>query len=583
MIWLAVAYALACPPPAELVGFDIAPTRGYQVGEVAIDLTITAVDDDGAPVAGFCGSVEVTGLSRAADGQPVTELSLVGGTATASGVLPSADEVTVSGAGLTASWQPDELRALPGWLSIVPPLLAVLLAIILRQALIALFAGVWIGAALVHGYDPLTGLFRCFDTYLPATVSSSGNASLILFTMALGGMVGVIAKSGGTQALVDAIAARAQSRRSGLVTSWAAGLVVFFDDYANCLLVGNTVRPFTDKLRISREKLAYIVDSTAAPIATVALISTWVGYQIGLFEGVFGEGSGYRVFLDQLPYSFYSFFTLAFVLALAITTRDFGPMARAERRAITTGAVLGDNAQPLMDRELTEMAPANPERSNLLTAVIPVLWVVGAVAIGLYINGMGALGDAEDPSLREIIGSADPYPVLLWASFSGGIVAVIVAMAYRTIDLNGALDAWVSGVKSMVMAVLILVLAWSLGTMCKEHLQTGPWLLSQIQPSVHWLPVITFTLSALIALATGTSYGTMAIVIPIAAPMAVALTGDGSGIAADHAAAIISATLAAVLSGAVYGDHCSPISDTTIISSMSSACDHIDHVRTQAP
>jgi Na+/H+ antiporter NhaC len=592
MTWLLALALAVCPPPPDLAGFTIEPVRDYQVSGLAVDLTVTAVDSAGQPVPTFCGPAAVSGLRT--DDAPLTEIpAFAGGKATLSRVHLTGEPVVVAiarsdpqdpaGATIQGSWAPD-LRQLPGVLSLLPPLMAIVLAILVRQALLALFAGVWLGALFVHGYNPLTALLRCFDTYLPGALAESSHASIVLFTMALGGMVGVISKSGGTRALVDAIAARASSRRSGQLTTWIAGLVVFFDDYANCLLVGNTVRPFTDKLRISREKLAYIVDSTAAPVATVALVSTWVGYQIGLFDGVFGKGTGYDLFLSILPYSFYSFFTLAFVFAVAVSRRDFGPMARAERRAIETGQLVRPGGQPLMDHELTTMEPERPESIHWATAIVPVLSVIVIVFVGLYISGLGALGEAgSSAGLRAIIASADSYAVLLWASFGGGVIAAILSVGLRTMSMSSAVSAWVGGVKSMVMAVLILILAWSLGTMCKDYLMTGPWLVSQIQPSAHFMPVLTFVVASIIALTTGSSFSTMAIVIPIVGPMAWAITGADAGIDPATVESIRFATMAAVLSGAVFGDHCSPISDTTIMSSMSSASDHVDHVRTQAP
>lgn len=611
MLWILLVSALACTPPEAMTGFHVASTRNYQVGDLPVDVEITAVDAAGKAVP-FCGAAAVSGLVRGPERTPVTEVGgFVGGKAVLRGVLPAGGPVTVrldvGGAGgpggaagdpgaaaaepgdaarvLQGTWTPD-LRHLPGYLSIIPPLFAIILAVLLRQALLALFAGIWGGALFIHGYDPFEALLRTFDTYLPNTLVDSGHAAIVLFTLALGGMVGIISKSGGTQALVDLIAARAKSRRAGLLTSWVSGLVVFFDDYANCLLVGNTVRPFTDRLRISREKLAYIVDSTAAPVSTVAIVSTWIGYQIGLLDDVFKDSglSGYDLFLDILPYSFYSFFTLFFVLVLALTQRDFGPMLAAERRAIHDGQVLRPDARPLMDKELTDMRPEDPARAHWSTALVPVISVIVFVIGGLYGSGVRALGDgAADAGIRDIIASADSYAVLLWASFGGSIVALIMALARRAITVADAMDAWLGGAKAMMMAVAILVLAWALGTMCKDYLHTGAWVLSAFQPSPHWIPLMTFLVSSVIALATGSSFSTMAIVIPIAGPMAWALTGADAGVDAGTVDSIRFATLAAVLSGSVFGDHCSPISDTTIMSSMSSASDHIDHVRTQAP
>jgi Na+/H+ antiporter NhaC len=564
---------LACDVPADLAGFEVSPVRDYRVGDLPVALEVTAVDASGERVSAFCGTARVGGLEGIAETPRFSA-----GRVVLDPALPLGEAVVVEAGAARGVWEPD-LRRLPGFLSLLPPLFAIVLAIATRQALLALFAGIWLGALFVHGWNPLAALLRTFDTHLVAAVADRDHAAILLFTMALGGMVGVMAKSGGTRALVGVISRRARTRRSGMVTTWASGLVVFFDDYANCLLVGNTLRPLTDDLKISREKLSYLVDSTAAPVATVALVSTWVGFQIGELEIV--TDSPYQTFLRLLPYSFYSFFTIAFVLAVAASGRDFGPMLAAERRAAGGGGLLRPGAQPLMDRQLTEMAPEEGARNHWLTAVVPIAAVLVIVCAGLYVSGRAAAG--EGASLREIIGEANSYAVLLWASFGGSAIALAMAIGMRTTSLGAALEAWVSGVRAMVVAVLILVLAWGLGEMCKDYLQTGPWLLSQVSPSPALLPVLTFFLCGLIAFATGSSFSTMAIVIPIAGPMAWALTGEGSGVDPDVAFAVRHATLAAVLSGAVFGDHCSPISDTTIMSSMASAADHIDHVRTQAP
>ncbi len=569
-------------PAAHALAID--SERPYRVGDLPIDVTIEVVDQSGERADGVCGAIEVRGLER--DGEAVTKSpALVGGAVTIEGVVP-ADRVevranTAAGDVLEAQWTPD-VRRLPGALSILPPLFAVGLAILLRQALIALLAGLWLGAFFVYDYAPVAAFLRVADTHIPQAVANPSHAAILIFSVALGGMVGVISRSGGTRALVEALARRARSRRAGMVSTAAAGMFVFFDDYANCLLVGNTARPYTDELRISREKLSYLVDSTAAPLATVALISTWIGFQLGIFGDVLpDEGSPYELFLQLLPYSFYSFFALAFVALIAITGRDFGPMRRAEARAHDRGELVRPGGRPLMDRELSDMQPAEGARTHALTAAVPVGAVIAFVALGLYLSG--ARAEDSGASLREIIAAADPYAVLLWASFGGSAVAIAIAAALRTISVKDAIDAWIGGAKAMTIAVLILILAWAIGAMCMDYLDTGDWLISQVSPSAPLLPVITFFIAAAIAFSTGSSFSTMAIVIPIAAPMAWALTGDASGVTEAAADPIRFATLASVLSGAVFGDHCSPISDTTIMASMSSAADHIDHVRTQLP
>ena len=577
---LVLVAMFACPPPDALDRFEVEATRSYQVGDLPIDLVVTAVDRDGKTVTDYCGAAQLTGVARpeVAGLTPIAQTPpFQAGVAKLEGVVLIAPEVGVSAGPARGLYVPD-LRRLPGVLSILPPLFAILIAIASRQALMALLGGIWLGALFIHDYNPLTALLRTFDTYLPRTFLDPGHAAIIFFTVALGGMVGVLSRSGGTRSLVDIISRRARTRRSGMVASWAAGLVVFFDDYANCVLVGGTLRPLTDRLRISREKLSYIVDSTAAPVATIALVSTWIGYQVGLLDDLFGNG--YDLFLDILPYSFYSFFTIAFVFGVAVTRRDFGPMLRAERRA-AGGEVLRPGAQPLMDRELTEM-DASAAHGSWVNAVLPIASVILFVVVGLYVSGRYNVAD-PDAGMREIISAADSYAVLLWASFGASLVAVVTVRVTRALRFGEALEAWVTGAKSMLIAIMILVLAWAIGAICQEHLQTGPWVLSQLHPDPQWLPVITFLACAFIAFATGTSFSTMAIVLPIAGPMAWALTGAASGLDPGVVSAIRHATLSAVLGGSVFGDHCSPISDTTIMSSMASASDHVDHVRTQLP
>jgi Na+/H+ antiporter NhaC len=560
---------------AAVAGFQVQPSRDYQVGGVAkTSVTVTAVDGAGKPVA-IDGPVAITGLADHT-GAAVSSAQLSGGIVTLDEVAITGDVTVTSADGAVTGGT--TVRQLPGWLSLLPPLFAILLAVWLRQALIALFAGIWIGALVIHGFNPLTALLTCFDTYLPQQVGDVGNAKVLLFTLALGGMVGIVARSGGSKAMVELVAKRARTRRSGMLATAISGVVVFFDDYANCLLVGNTVRPFTDSRQISREKLSFLVDSTAAPISTIALVSTWTGYQLGQLEnaGVGLEGKSYDFFLTMLPYSFYSIFTLFFVFAVAASMRDFGPMLRAERRALHKGQLLRPGAVPLQDTELTDLEPPPGKPLRWQNGLFPIGFVIVGVMVGLYISGKDELGAAADGAgLREIISAADSPNVLLWASFGGGVVALATSLSLGTLRLGEVMDSWVGGVKAMVMACLILTLAWGIGDICKNYLFTGPWLLSQVTPSPHWMPLITFVISGLIAFATGSSFSTMGIVIPIAAPMIWAITGDGDPVRA--------ATLAAVLSGAVFGDHCSPISDTTIMASMSSAADHIDHVRTQVP
>ncbi len=472
-----------------------------------------------------------------------------------------------------------------GWLSILPPLLAIGLALITRQVMLSLLLGVWVGAMILVGGNPLSALMRVGDTYLVDALADRSHASIILFSTLLFGMVGVLSRNGSMQGVVDVLSRRVRSRRSGQTATAALGLTIFFDDYANTLLVGNTMRPLTDRLSISREKLAYLVDSTAAPVTTVAVISTWVGFEVGLIQDSLPDGeSGYLFFLRSLPYNFYPLLTLAMVMLVAVTGRDFGPMAKAEGRA-AGGELLRPGARPAADP--MALAPENDAAgpASPWLAAIPILTVVLLTVAGLWWHGRQELlarGEAAG-SLREILKAADSLSVLMWSSLGGSLTAIGLSIGARRLDLRGSVDAWVEGARAMLIAMVILVLAWSLSAVC-DALGTGPWLVEVTRDvlSPHLLPTLAFLLAAAVSFSTGTSWGTMAILIPIILPLAAALPGDGGLTAGLRDTITLSAT-SSVLAGAVFGDHCSPISDTTILSSMASGSDHVDHVRTQLP
>jgi Na+/H+ antiporter NhaC len=366
------------------------------------------------------------------------------------------------------------------------------------------------------------------------------------------------------------------------------GLVIFFDDYANTLIVGNTMRPFTDRLRISREKLAYIVDSTAAPVASIALVSTWIGFQVGLvdssFKAVGITSNAYAVFLESIPYASYSILALFFVLLISITLRDFGPMAAAERRAQLEGKLLSDEAQPITDSSALDMSSSADVPKRWYNALLPITVVIAITLAGLYINGKIALGEAaSDVSLGEIFGAANSFDVLMWASFAGLLTAGLLALGQRILTVSETMEAAINGYKSMLLAAMILVLAWAIGDICAQ-LKTADYVIDVTRGILkpHLIPVVTFIIAAFISFSTGSSWATMAILTPIVVPIANELPLE-SALSAGLAESIMLATIGAVLSGSVLGDHCSPISDTTILSSMASASDHLDHVRTQIP
>ena len=342
------------------------------------------------------------------------------------------------------------------------------------------------------------------------------------------------------------------------------------------------MRPLTDKLKISREKLSYVVDSTSAPLASIALASTWIGFELGLINSSFDsmgiDQSSYSLFLMAIPYSFYSLMALAMVPIIALSGRDYGPMLVAERRAFTEGKLLRDGAKPLLDEELSTLMAPEGVQGHWYTAVAPIIAMLIVLAVGLYADGMRTLGPGDHP-WRDIIGAANSFVVLIWASTAGAVVAGITAIGGRMLNLEQTMDAFMIGLKALVIGVIILTLAKGLQIITGE-LHSADYIFHVTSDlfDPRFLPAVTFITAALISFSTGTAFGTMAILIPVVLPLAYNMPGGG-GVETP----ILLGSLGAILSGAIFGDHCSPISDTTVLSSIASGADHIDHVRTQLP
>ena len=488
----------------------------------------------------------------------------------------------------------------PGWFSLLPPVLAIVLALLFREVITSLVAGVWLGALAVAGFNPITGTWRMIDSLIVPALGDvdGGHTQIVVFSLLLGGMVGMIARNGGTMGIVEAVMPFARNPRRGKVATALAGLAIFFDDYANTLIVGNTMRPITDKLKISREKLAYIVDSTAAPVAALVPISTWVGYEISLI----GDGlriaaqqqsadpamaqallsaSPFVVFLSSIPYLFYPLLALAFVFLTSLTNRDLGPMVAAERRAASGGGLYRPGSQLPTDTSGDVMDPKEGAVHRWWNAALPVLTVILVVLIGLYTTGR----TQTDPgaSLMDVFGAADPFATLLWGSLAGCLVAFALSVAQRILTVTETIDAFTGGIRAMLIAMIILVLAWSLGSVT-EQLGTAQYLAQLLEGNValRLIPALVFVTAAAMAFATGTSWATMAILIPLVIPLTVSL-GGAAGFSTGSGYSILLGSISSVLAGAIFGDHCSPISDTTVLSSTASACDHVDHVRTQLP
>ena len=484
--------------------------------------------------------------------------------------------------------------SIPFWLSILPPLLAIILALVFREVLVSLFMGIWLGAFIINGYS-LEGLVTSFlnviDKYVIGALADTSHIAVIVFSLLIGGMVAIVSRNGGMAGVVNSLSGFAKGARSSQFATWLMGIAIFFDDYANTLVVGNTMRPLTDKFRISREKLAYLVDSTAAPIAAIAFITTWIGAELGYIQEAIDSlqlsQSAYSVFLNSLQYSFYPILTMLFILMLILFKRDFGPMLRAERRARSTGMVSSESMEEVKE-DMGHFTPMKGVPQRASNALLPVLTVIGVTILGLLITG-GAFSDgwSGDGSfftkLSNVIGNSDSYAALLWSSLAGVAVAVILTLLGRHLSLEQTMDSFAFGVKTMIPAIAILVLAWSLATITKE-LHTAEFLTSLLQGNIdpNWLPVLTFLLAGAIAFSTGSSWSTMAILYPIILPTTW-LVCQSAGYVEAVTLPIFYSVTSSVLAGSVFGDHCSPISDTTILSSLASQCNHIDHVRTQLP
>ncbi|MCA9664724.1 MAG: hypothetical protein KC503_04020, partial [Myxococcales bacterium] len=494
-------------------------------------------------------------------------------------------------------------RRLPTPLSPLPPLVAIALALSTRRVITSILLGTIVGAALTVGTaqaDPgfagwLWAIFKSpwegIAGYLWAATSSTFTLYVLSFTFFLCGMVGIAGRAGGNQGLVNAIAGVATNARRTRLATCLMGMVIFFEDYANAIVVGQTARPLTDAKNISREKLAYLVDSTAAPVAGLALVSTWIGWEVGLFQGVADElglvQRGYQIFLTALPMRFYCLLTLVFVFGSTLMRRDFGPMLTAERRAFHEGLLSRPGAKPLASGADDRLDPAPSAVPRWWLTGLPIIVLLSAVIIGMVVDGGRHHGMADVPFewswqyMRDAFSHGDNGPVLLYAGVIGTLLAALLARFSRAKEGKGPVlevpdvgRAFFAGGWASVPALAILITAKALQGTC-EDLSTSAYLVAVVgRDAPAWLlPLGVFLIAAGVAFATGTSWGTMGILIPAVGPLAYHLGGS----------TLMVMVLASVLDGAIFGDHCSPISDTTIMSSLSSQCDHIDHVRTQAP
>jgi len=492
-----------------------------------------------------------------------------------------------------------ELTPIPLWMSILPPLIAILFALLFREVYSALFAGLLVGTSIIHFYAGsnlfaaiFQGIFSIADTYLLEAMLNRGHLSIIIFSMLIGAMVNLITRNGGMKGVVNILSRYANNARSGQFITWLMGVIIFFDDYANTLVVGNTMRPVTDKLKISREKLAYLVDSTAAPVASIAFVTTWIGAELSYIQdgiNVIGlNENAYMIFFNSLAYSFYPVFTLVFILFIIYRGVDYGPMLKAERKARKEESVTADKMNSFSS-EVNTLELDETIKARWFNAVIPVLVIIFGTIAGLIYTGWDPTIWSDDQltlgrKISAIIGNADSYKALLWSSLASVLMALLLTVSQRILSLRQSIDSLVNGFKTMLTAVLILILAWSVA-LVTEHMHTASFISSsmlEMSLSPYLVPAITFILAALVSFSTGSSWGTMAILYPLMLPATWLITED-YGMDYNTSMLIFYNVVSCVLAGSVLGDHCSPISDTTILSSLASSCNHIEHVRTQLP
>ena len=487
-----------------------------------------------------------------------------------------------------------------GVLTILPPLVAIVLAFATKNVIVSLVLGVMSGGFLLNlnGMNVFSALFSSFLDLVDraiAALADPWNAGIILQVLAIGGVINLVAKMGGAKAIAEALAKKAKNARSAQLITWASGLLVFFDDYANSLIIGPMMRPVTDKMKISRERLAFVIDATAAPVAGLAIISTWIGLEVGLigdgFNAIGVEANAFSVFLNTIPFRFYNILILGFIVLTSIMLKDFGPMREAELRARRGESKLASSKEidEKISSEHSDLEPLPGVKLNIWNAIIPIgILIVGSL-FAFYYSGYQTILSGDDAtlielvknsplsfvSIREAFSNADASVALFQAALFAGIVALCMGVNKKIFTVSQGLEMWVDGMKTLVITCVILICAWSLSSVIKE-LGTAKFLVTLLSGSVpaFLLPSIIFVLGGIISFATGTSFGTIGILMPLTIPLAHSINPEMS---------YIVVSISAVLTGSIFGDHCSPISDTTILPSMGAGCNHIDHVRTQMP
>ncbi|SHH52882.1 Na+/H+ antiporter NhaC family protein [Clostridium grantii] len=454
-----------------------------------------------------------------------------------------------------------------GALSLIPPAITIILAFITRNTLISMFVGVWAGASIIMDWNLLDGLLSTFSDYIIPQMADSWNAGMLVLISLIGGFMYMINACGGAEAFGRWAQKHANSRRKAQLMTWVAPFLVLFDQ--GCLLVGIIMRPVTDRMKVSRVKLAYITDSMGAPLVSMSPINDNGVYLIGLIAAEISalglSQSAYKLYFGMFQFNLYAVCTIFTVLIVILFGLDIGPMYEAEKRAKETGMTYGEN-----DNLIAE-PPENsiPENHNLsmINFLAPVLALIITMLTTIFYTGNvlenGVLGSFSNCDIQISI---------IFSFLIGSVVAGIVGIKSNLINTEDIFEQWTKGAATMVQVLIILIMAWSISSLTK-NMEIGSYIAGLLQGNISSasLPFIMFILGIIISFATGSSWGVWAIGLPIAIPLAINM-----GIS-------LPLIIGAVVSGGLFGDNCSPISDTTIQSSTSACCDHIQHVKTQLP
>lgn len=541
------------------------------------------------------------------------------------------------------------VKLVPGPVTLLPPVVTIFVAAYTKNVLLSLFSGIYFAALIIWNYNPFYAFINTFSNLIIYSFSDRDHIFIIVFTWILSGMITCVLKAGGGEGLVKVMSKYAKTPRGGMVVAYILGLLIFFDDYANTLIVGQTIRPITDSLGVSRERLAFLVDATAAPVASVSPISSWIGFELSLIQSVLDdlteagedltcyESSAFLIFLKTIPSRFYPLLMLGTQLFLIIMGREFGSMLTYERAArvkfYSNGGVGGDNSgegtendveverislgslshhqlhldatedkkedENFMDAnaKLLDPSPTTPRR--WWNCVVPIVVTIGSVLTSLVCTGLTGIRHANDTyTIQNIFSYSDSFTALLYGSVAGtctiwtmcwmqrvtkaGRLTTVFSAEGRLstskplMSLTESLDIFIIGIKNLVDALLILILAWTVGdafTKCGTGVYISSALSDNLDPGAY--PAVTFVISGILALVTGSSWGTMSIMFPLILP------------AAHYAdpcnTRVFYGTISSILAGAVFGDHCSPISDTTVLSAVACRCPLINHVKSQFP